>query len=89
MLFVLILLYFDLYGHGKLDLKYVHGRAEKCVGSNKICPNMLHISEAETAKENNRTTSFGEKKFVYLRTHLLRRAIATANKQLLSSSDVE
>ena len=30
-----IFLYFDLYGHGKLDLKIVHVRAEKCVGSNK------------------------------------------------------
>ena len=44
MLFVLTLdhignafLYFGLYGHGKLDLKFVHGRAEKSVGSNKIC----------------------------------------------------
>ena len=67
MLFVLILvhienvffcfLYFDVYGHGKLDLKFVHCKAEKCVGSNK---------------ENDRTKSFGEKMFVYLRTHLLR-----------------
>ena len=38
MLFVLIpdhignvVLYFDLYGHGKLDLRFVHGRAEKCI----------------------------------------------------------
>ena len=50
-----------LYGHGKLDLKFVHGRAEKCVGSNKIYPNKVYISEAEIAEENNRTTSFGEK----------------------------
>ena len=68
MLFVLILdhigntlLYFNMYDHGKSDFKFVHDRTEKCVGSNKICPNMLHISEAEIAKNNNRTTSFGEK----------------------------
>ena len=67
MLFVLILdhiknifSYFDMYGHGKLELKFVHGRADQCVGSNKICPNMLHISEAEITEENNRTTSFEE-----------------------------
>ena len=24
-----VFLYFDLYGHGKLDLKFVHGRAER------------------------------------------------------------
>ena len=48
MLFVLtsdhignVFLYFDLYGHGKLDLKFVHGRAEECVGSNKIGPNKV------------------------------------------------
>ena len=68
MLFVLILdrigivfLYFNLHGHGKLDFTFVHGSAEKCVGSNKICPNKLHISVAEIDEENNRTTSFGEK----------------------------
>ena len=27
-----------LYGHGMLDLKFVHGGAEKRVGSNKVCP---------------------------------------------------
>ena len=53
-----------MYGHGELDLKFLHGRAEKCVGSNKVCPSKLHISEAEIAQENNRTTSFGEKRFV-------------------------
>ena len=79
MLFVLILvhignvfLYYDLHGNGKLDLKLFHGRAEKSVGSNKICPNKLYIPEAEIAEENNRTTSFGEKMLVYLWTHLLR-----------------
>ena len=58
MLFVLILdnigkvfLYFDLHGHGKLNLKFVYGRAEKCVGNNKICPNKLRISEAEIAEK--------------------------------------
>ena len=68
MLFVLasdlignVFLYFDLYGHRKLDLEFVHGRAEKCVGSNKICPKKVHISETEIAEENNRTMSFEEK----------------------------
>ena len=83
MLFVLTLdhignvfLYFDLYGHGKLDLKFVHGKAEKCVGSNKICLNKVYISEDEIAEENNRTTSFGEKglficRHIYLGEQLL------------------
>ena len=56
-----IFLYFDLYGNGKSDLKFVHGRVEKCVGSNKICPKNVYISEAEIAEKNDRTTSFGEK----------------------------
>ena len=47
---------------------------------------MVHISRAKIAQENNMTTSFGEKGF-YLQTHLVIEAIATANKQLLSSSD--
>ena len=55
--------YFVLYGHGKSDLEFVHGKAENCVGSNMICPKKVHISEAETAEENNRATSFGEKGF--------------------------
>ena len=50
---------------------------------------MVNISWAEIAEENNITASFGEKRFVYLQTHLLMHAIATANKQLLSSSNVE
>ena len=36
MLFVLPSYIFDLYGHGKLDLMFVHGRAVKKVGSNKV-----------------------------------------------------
>ena len=56
-----VFLYFDVYCHGKLDLKFVHGRAEKCVGSNKICSQKVYISEAEIAEESNRTTSFGKK----------------------------
>ena len=50
---------FVLYGNGKLDLEFVQGRAEKCVGSSKICPKKVHISEADIAEKNNRTTSFG------------------------------
>ena len=33
--------YFELYDHGKLDLKFVQGR--KVVGSNKICPRKVYI----------------------------------------------
>ena len=47
---------------------------------------MMHISRAEIAQENNMTMSFGENG-LYLQTHLVIEAIATANKQLLSSSD--
>ena len=46
-----VFLYFDLYGHGKLNLKFAHGRGEKCVGSSKICPKKVYISEAEIAEE--------------------------------------
>ena len=63
---------FYLYGHGKLDLKFVSDRVEKLVGSNKICPKKVYTFVAEIAEENNRTTSFGEKRFVYLRMDLLR-----------------
>ena len=28
-----VFLYFDLYGHGKLDLEFVNGMVEKCVGA--------------------------------------------------------
>ena len=83
MLFVLALdpienvfLYFDLYGHGKLDLEFIHGRVEKCVGSNTICQKKVHISEAEIAEENNRTMGFGDKglflcRHIYLCKQLL------------------
>ena len=40
------LCYFVPYGHGKLDLRFVHGRTEKCI-------EMLHISKAEIAEKNN------------------------------------
>ena len=52
----IFLCFFNLYCNGKLDLKFVHGRAEKYVGGNKICPKKVHTSEAETAEENNRTS---------------------------------
>ena len=38
--------YFVPFGHGKLDLSFVHGRAEKCT-------DLLHILMAEIAEENN------------------------------------
>ena len=40
------------YGHGKLDLKFVHVRAEK------FCPKMVYKSESEIAEEKCITTSF-------------------------------
>ena len=55
------LCYFVMYGHGKLDLRFVHGRAKMCIGKGAV----------EIAEENNRTTSFREKSFAYLQTHLL------------------
>ena len=65
MLFVLTLnhiknalLCFIIYGHGKLDLKFVHGRTEMEVGSNKAYPKEMYTSEAEIVEENSRTTSF-------------------------------
>ena len=44
---------------------------------------LLHISVAEIAEENNLPKVL-EKYVCYLQTHLLMQAIATANKQLLS-----
>ena len=78
MLFVLALdhirnvfLYFDLYGHGKLDLKFVHGKLEVTRFIQKRCTYL-----AEIAEENNRITSFGEnglfiRKHIYLGKQLL------------------
>ena len=59
-----------MLSNGKLDLSYFFGGAENCV-------DLLHISVAEIAE-------FWRNVFVYLQTHLLMQAIATANKQLLS-----
>ena len=60
MLFILALdpignvfLYFDLYGHGKLALKFVHGRDEKCDGGNKICPKKVYIPQTEISEETS------------------------------------
>ena len=65
-----------MLSHGKLDLSYFFGGAENCVA-------FLHISVAEIAEENN-CHEFWRNMFVYLQTHLLMQATATANKQLLS-----
>ena len=52
---------FYLPGHGKLDLEFVHGGVEKCVGSSRICPKKgVHIT-GKIVEENNRTMSFREK----------------------------
>ena len=66
-----------MLSHGKLDLSYFFGGAENCV-------DLLHISVAEIAEENNLPRVLEKYIFVYLQTHLLMQAIATANKQLLS-----
>ena len=44
------LLFCSEYGYGKSDLRFVHGRAEKCI---EMCIEMLHISKAEIAEKNN------------------------------------
>ena len=73
-------LYFDLYGHGKLDLKSSYDRAKKCVGSNKICPEKMYISQVEIAEETNRTTSFGEKGlFIYGHIYLYKQLLPQIN----------
>ena len=46
-----------LYGHGKLDLRFVHGGPEKCVGSKKVYPKKVYTSEVEAVE-------FGGKWFV-------------------------
>ena len=78
MLFVLIVdhignvfLYFDLYGHGKLDLKFVLGRAEKVCWKQQDLSNNLHISEGEIERKIIEPRVW-RKRFVYLQTHLLR-----------------
>ena len=65
-----------MLSHGKLDLSDFFGEAENCV-------DLLHISVAEIAEENN-LHEFWRNLFVYLQTHLLMQVIATANKQLPS-----
>ena len=65
-----------MLSHGKLDLSYFFGGAKNCV-------DLLHISVAEIAEENNLPRVL-EKYVCYLQTHLLMQAIASADKQLLS-----
>ena len=63
--------------YGKLHLSYFYfGGAENCV-------DLLYISVAEMAEEII-SHVFWRNMFVYLQTHLLMQAIASANKQLLS-----
>ena len=52
------LYYFVLYGYGKLDLRFVHGRAKNCVGSNKICPKWCTYHEKPQAVFTYRISSF-------------------------------
>ena len=60
-----------MLSHGKLDLGYFFGGAENCV-------DLLHISVAEIAEENNLPRVL-EKYFVYLQTHLLMQAVVSSN----------
>ena len=67
---------FDLYGHG----------------SNKICLKTVHTSEAEMAKENKRTTNFGEKGLflcghIYLGKQLLLQ-INNCYREVLQNNEV-
>ena len=79
-----------LYGHGKLDLKFVHGRTEERVESTKVCPKKIYTSESEIAEEISRTKRFGENG-LFSCGHVCfgNLAIATANKLLLPRSDAE
>ena len=53
-------------------VKFVNGRAEKSVESNKSRPKKVYgILETEIAEESKRSTSFGEKGLFQLRAHLL------------------
>ena len=61
-----------MLSHGKLDLSYFFGGAENCTYQWPKSPRKIICHE------------FWRNMFVYLQTHLLMQAIATANKQLLS-----
>ena len=50
-----------MYGHGKLDLKFVHGRAENRDWKQQDSSKKAYTSEAKIAEKNTITTSFGEK----------------------------
>ena len=62
-----------MLSHGKLDLSYFFGGAENCV-------DLLHISVAEITEEII-CHEFWRNMFVYLQTHLLMQAIASAPKK--------
>ena len=53
-------MFFILYDHGKLDLKFVPRKGRKVAWKQKGLFKKVYTSEAEIADENNRTTSFGE-----------------------------
>ena len=75
MLFVLVLdyignvfLYFDLYGHGKLDLSlFKAGQKSKLEATRFVQNRCAYL--AEIAEENSRITSFGEKG-LFIRKHI-------------------
>ena len=56
-----------MYGHGKLDLKFVHGNAKIGVKATRL-DQIVYTSKAETAEEDNKPRVL-EKKFVRLRAH--------------------
>ena len=65
-----------MLSHGKLDLSYFFGGAENCV---VCCTYQWPKSPRKIICHE-----FWRNMFVYLQTHLLMQAIASANKQLLS-----
>ena len=57
------LCYFVPCGHGKLDLRFVHGKAEKCI-------EMVHRSRPKSPRKII-YHEFWRNRFAYLQTHLL------------------
>ena len=52
---------FDRYSHGKLDLKFVHGRPKSRLEATRLVQERCTYLRSKIAEENNRTTNFGEK----------------------------
>ena len=50
-----------MYGHGSLDLKFVHGRAESVLEPTRFVQKRCTHQRLKLLRKNNRTTSFGGK----------------------------